>query len=97
MDPVVCDLSAIPADQRTAHIALARELFGDERNLRQLDDGIETVVPVDRLRDAAAFIDNERRCCRHLTFSLEVPSRGATLAMRVTGPGAADELRALVR
>lgn len=87
-----CDLSAIPADERAAHIALARGLI---RSVRDVNDGVAFELPADRLRDVARFIDNERRCCRHLAFTLEVPPRGANLTLRISGPGAGEELRAL--
>ena len=97
VEGIACDMSAIPAQQRATHIAVARDLFGSRQRVHEVEDGIEVVLPVERLRDAAAFIENERLCCRHLTFRLTVPERDATLALRVTGPGAAEELRALAR
>jgi hypothetical protein len=60
-----------------------------------VNDGVAFELPADRLRDVARFIDNERRCCSHLAFTLEVPPRGANLTLRVSGPGAGEELRAL--
>jgi hypothetical protein len=47
------------------------------------------------MADVVRFLDNERRCCRHLAFVLEVPARDADLVLRVTGPGVREELRAL--
>ena len=97
-EPVVCDLSAIPADQRERHFELARSLlFADERRVRDLENGMEFELPADRLADTARFVENERRCCRHLAFTLEVPARGASIVLQVSGPGARDELRALLR
>ena len=98
IEPIVCDLSAIPAEQRERHFELARSLlFADQHRVRDLENGLEFELPADRLADAARFVENERRCCRHLTFTLEVPSRGAPIKLRVSGPGASDELRALLR
>ena len=94
--PLVCDLSAIPADQRPGHIALVRALFGDADRVRHLPDGLEVSLAADRFADAVAFIENERRCCRHLAFSLEVPAARASLVLRVTGKGALEELQALM-
>jgi len=97
-DPIICDLSAIPANQRDAHFALARSLlFADERAVREVEGGLAFDVPPERLADIARFVENERRCCRHLAFVLEIPPRNGTLTLRVTGPGASEELRALVR
>ena len=94
---IACDLSAIPPDRRPTHIALVHALFGDTARVRELPDGLEVSIGADRLADAVSFIENERRCCRHLGFTLEVPAAEAPLVLRVTGPGAADELRALAR
>ena len=100
-DAIICDLSAIPADQRDAqyaHFALARSLlFADERAIREVESGLTFDVPPERLADVARFIENERRCCRHLAFALEIPPRNGTLTLRITGPGAREELRALLR
>ena len=97
-DAIICDLSAIPADQREAHFALARTvLFADEHAVRDIENGIVFELPPERLSDVAVFIENERLCCRHLAFALEIPPRSARLVLRVTGPGAREELRALVR
>lgn len=96
--PVVCDLSSIPADQRNAHLELGRTLlFSSVHTVREVDDGLLFELPADRLGDAVRFVENERRCCRHLSFALEVPPRGANITLRVTGPGAREELRALAR
>ncbi len=96
VEPIVCDLSAIPARQRVQHFLLARSLlFADERRVRELENGLEFELPPDRLGQAVRFVENERRCCRHLAFALEVPARGAPIILRVTGPGASHELRAL--
>jgi hypothetical protein len=95
-DPVACDLSAIPADQRAAHVALVRSLFfADEHVARATDAGVLVELPPERLGDVVRFVENERRCCAHLAFTLEVPSRGATITLHVAGPGAWEELRAL--
>jgi hypothetical protein len=92
-----CDLFAIPADERLGHIALVRTLlFGDRAAVRDLEDGYEFSLPPDRLRDVVTFVENERRCCAHLRFSLEVPAMRGPLVLRVTGPGAREELSTLL-
>jgi hypothetical protein len=92
-----CDLTAIPAAERAGHIALARSLFfGGDAVARETVEGYEVEIPADRFQDAARFIENERRCCAHLAFSLALPARGLPMLLRVTGPGATEALRALV-
>lgn len=94
----VCDLSAIPIDEREAHFELGRTLlFGGEQVVSEVESGLLFELPADRLGDAVRFVENERRCCKHLTFTLQVPPRGANLTLGVTGPGAREELRALAR
>ena len=93
---ISCDLTAIPAEERQGHIALVRELFANPgRGVREIPDGLELELPATRLGDAFRFMENERRCCRHLAFGLTVPPDGAPLTLSVTGPGAREELRAL--
>ena len=92
--PIACDMSAIPTEQRAGHLALVRSLFGEEQQPREVANGLEVSVGADRFADVVSFIDNERRCCPHLSFTVEVPSAEAPLLLRVTGLGAAAELRA---
>jgi hypothetical protein len=95
-EPIVCDLTAIPADRRDAHFELARTLlFGTGQTVHEITDGLLFELPADRLADVSRFIENERLCCRHLAFVLEVPPGGRRLRLRVTGPAAREELRAL--
>ena len=91
-----CDLSAIPAEQRPAHIARAQTLlYGDRTAVHELPDGYQFELPAEHFAEVAGFIENERRCCRHLAFVLEVPPRSAPISLRITGPGARDDLDAL--
>ena len=94
--PIFCDPGAIPADQLESHIAFARtHLFGTSGSAREVESGYAFTIPGDRYEEAAAFVSNERRCCAHLHFVLDVPPRGRALELRVTGPTAREELRAL--
>ena len=93
-DAIVCDMSAIPADQRESHIALARSLLVNNA-VAESEDEMRFALAPEQLSDVVRFIDNERRCCRHLAFILEVPARDANLLLQVTGPGVREELRAL--
>jgi hypothetical protein len=86
-------LSAIPAEQRAGHLALVHSLFAEESQAREVANGLEVSVTADRFADVVSFIDNERRCCPHLSFAVEVPTGNAPLLLRVTGAGAVAELR----
>ena len=94
--PIFCDLGAIPADELDAHIAFARtHLFGAPDAAREIEGGYAFSIPAERYEGTAAFVANERRCCAHLRFVLDVPPRGRPLELRVTGPAAREELRSL--
>ena len=98
LEPVACDLSAIPADEREPHRALVRSLlFDGQRPAVDVPGGLAFRLPADRFNDAARFIEYERRCCRHLAFSLEVLPRMTEVILTVTGPGAREELEAFTR
>lgn len=96
-DAIACDVSAIPADVRAAHFALARTLMGEASAVREVANGVELELSPDHLGRAATFLENERRCCGHLAFTLEIPPRGAKLRLRVDGPGAREEMLALLK
>src|SRR5437867_9889441 len=84
--PVACDLTAIPADKREAHEALARQLFFEAVPERQeLSDGYAFRFGADQYPPLAAFIANERLCCPFLCFTLEVTPAQGPLWLRLTG------------
>jgi len=95
-EAIACDVSAIPEDQRAAHFALARALFSDAIAVREVDAGVAFDLRPDRLAALAAFVENERRCCRHLAFAVEIPPRDGAITLRITGPGAREEMAALL-
>jgi hypothetical protein len=95
-EAIACDISAIPEDERAAHFALARALFSGAIAVREVDAGMAFDLRPDRLADVAAFVENERRCCSHLAFALEIPARHGAITLRITGPGAREEMAALV-
>ena len=94
-DAILCDLSAIPADQRESHIALGKSLLANDV-VAEHDEDVRLTIGAGRLGDVVRFIENERLCCGHLSFALEVPARGADLAFRISGPGVRAEFRAIL-
>ena len=83
--PIVCDLTAIPADQREAHIARSKRLLDVEFEERhELPDGYAWRFSADQYTELCAFIDNERRCCAFLAFTLEVAPQRGPLWLRIT-------------
>lgn len=91
-----CDLSAITASERPAHIALVRRLFAESSAVHESDDAVVFELPADRISDVGTFIQNERRCCRHLAFGVELAAGSERLLLRVVGAGARQELRGLI-
>jgi hypothetical protein len=92
-----CDLLSIPAPERAAHIDLARSLlFREGQRLRELADDLTFEVPSDRFGDVARFVENERLCCAHLRFVIEVQPGSAPLLLRISGRGVRDSLEAIV-
>jgi len=91
-----CDLLVMPPAARAEHIALAKSLlFVEGQVVNELPDGLSFALPSSRLGDVARFVENERRCCAHLGFVIEVPPRGAALELRITGAGVREGLSAI--
>lgn len=85
--PIACDLNAIPAQDRAAHVVTAQQLFGMAQRVTELENGIELTLPSDSetFLKAAQFIAHERECCPFFTFTLEVRPNGRPLWLRLTG------------
>jgi hypothetical protein len=91
--PLVCDLAAIPADERQAHELLAKQLFNDPALERhELADGYAFQFRADQYPQLAAFIANERRCCPFFHFTLEVEPGQGPIWLRLTGGEGVKEL-----
>jgi hypothetical protein len=88
-ETIACDLSAIPAGERAAHVARAeRLLFQDCQERRELPDGYAWRFAADQYGEVAAYVANERRCCPFLTFTVELAPSGGPLWLRLTGGAA---------
>jgi hypothetical protein len=83
---LACDLTAIAADERAAHLARASQLmFTGFQECHLLPDGYACRFTADEYDELCRFIANERRCCPFFTFTLEVtPDRGP-IWLRITG------------
>jgi hypothetical protein len=93
---LACLPSAIPAAERPAHFALAKELFqsrAQERN--DLSNGYAIRFANDAFEAVARFVANERKCCPFISFELTVAPDPGPLWLRMTGPqGTRDVLQA---
>ena len=82
-----CDMTAIAADQRDAHLATINKLFRSVQSLRELPNGYSVRLPneSDVLLTAAEFIALERLCCPFFDFSLEIEREGGAVWLSLTG------------
>lgn len=87
--PLACDLTAIPADERDAHLArAARLVFQNYEAQQELPDGFAWRFSPEQYEEVAAYLSNERRCCPFFTFTLEVHPAGGPVWLRLTGDAA---------
>ena len=83
-----CSLKAFTPEQRVAHDALTRRLFGAVLARREISAGFEFRVDASKMSilDLAAWMDGERRCCPFLALAIEKEPHDGPLWLRLTGP-----------
>ena len=85
--PLICDLTAMDAEQRERYRVVAQHLHGTVQEVRELSNGYAlrfSVAPSTVLL-AAEFITLERLCCPFLTLVLEVECECGPLWLKLTG------------
>jgi hypothetical protein len=83
---LACDLTAIAADERQAHLARASQLmYTGSQEHHALPDGYAWRFTADEYDELCRFIANERRCCPFFTFTLEVTPHHGPIWVRITG------------
>jgi|GEM_PF-72953 Methylase involved in ubiquinone/menaquinone biosynthesis len=85
--PIACDMTAIPTNQRQAHLATSRELFSRIEEFRELANGYEFRFTNEAklLLKLVEFISLEKLCCPFLSFVIEVEPEGGPVWLRLTG------------
>ncbi len=85
--PFACDMRAIPADRRDAHLATIVTLFRSVKNLRELPNGYAFQLSNEPniLLTAAQFIALERLCCPFFEFSVSVERNGGAVWLSLAG------------
>lgn len=85
--PFACDMSAIAADQRNAHIETIGKLFRTVESIRELSNGYAFRLPNNQeaLLITAEFISLERQCCPFFGFELELEREGGPAWLSLTG------------
>jgi hypothetical protein len=96
--PLSCDMTAIPAEQRAGHEALVERLWSTAiQETQELPDGYAYRFAAEDYPLLTAFIANERLCCPFFDFVLEVAPVDGPIWLRITGPeGVKDILAPLI-
>lgn len=82
-----CDMTALTAEQRARHQALAHQLRPEVRAFVELTDGYGARFDSDAatLLRLAEFITLERLCCPCFTLAVEAEREHGPLWLRITG------------
>jgi hypothetical protein len=84
---LACDPVGIPGEgEREEHFARITRLLGVGLERTELPDGIAFRFSADLLPEVARFVENERRCCPFLAFSIELWPDAGEITLRMTGP-----------
>ena len=85
--PLICDLTAMDAEQRERYRVVAQHLHGTVQEVRELSDGyaLRFSVEPSTVLLAAEFITLERLCCPFLALALEVECERGPLWLKLTG------------
>lgn len=92
--PLVCDLTAIPAPARDEHLQTATQIFQAAQSIQELPNGYALQLPNagEGFMALARFVENERRCCPFFRFELEIEPNRGPLWLRLTGGAGVKEL-----
>ena len=93
-------MTAIPAEQRTSHLAKSRGLFSEIEETRELSSGYEFRFADEPnvLQRLVDFVSLEKLCCPFLRFELEVEPEHGPVWLRLTGrEGVKEFIREEVR
>src|SRR3981081_1891449 len=85
--PLACDMTAIAPEQRGAHLATIKKLFGAVESHRELPNGYTFRLPdkPDVLLTAEEFLSLDRLGCPFFGFGIEVEREGGAVWLSVTG------------
>jgi hypothetical protein len=91
-----CNLKSLTPAQRAEQQAMSSRLCSAVTDMKELDDGYAFRIDLDKidLKELAAWIDLERRCCSFMRFAIEVEANEGGVWLRLTGAeGVKDFLR----
>lgn len=91
-----CNMNAIAAHERDAHVATAVQLFQAVQQVDELENGYAFRLPNDNtfLLKTSEFIANERLCCSFFGFTVNLEPNNGALWLLVTG---ADGIKPFIR
>ena len=84
---IACDFSAIEPENRDQFVMMAKQLFAQVQEVRELPDGYALRLPndTDTFLHTAGFIAHERQCCPFLDFALELSAGDGPFWLQLTG------------
>ena len=84
---LVCNLSAMSAEQRIRHEEVMRQFFAEViQETLELPDGLAFRSDSANLMLAAEFISLERLCCTFFNFSLTIDAASSAFWLSIRGP-----------
>lgn len=91
---LACNLSEIPAEERTAHVATIPQIFQTVEAVQEFDNGYAFQLSNQSglWMMVARFVENERRCCPFLRFALVVEPNNGPIWLHLTGEGEVKRL-----
>jgi hypothetical protein len=95
---LVCNYTAIPADQRENHVANATQIFRTVAEVKELPRGYAFRLPNqdNQFLELAEFINFERLCCPFYHFKLEVEPKNGDLWLSLEGGEGVKDMLAKV-
>ena len=91
---IACDLTVFTITERIKHVALAKSLLGQARQVIENENGFTFVFDESPglERKIAAWVREEKRCCPFFSFELTRADTPSSLKLRISGPDGAKEI-----
>ena len=92
-NPLVCNLSAMSAEQRARHEQVVQRLFQESvEEIKELPDGFAFRAAGANFLEAAEFVSLERLCCTFFDFTLSFDAASPSFWLSIRGPEGVKEL-----
>jgi hypothetical protein len=85
--PLVCDLTAIPAEVREQHLAALPAIFQAAQDVKELANGYAFKFQNEpgRFKSLANFVEYEQLCCPFEGLAVEIEPFGGPIWLQLTG------------